>query len=188
MSAPLERLARNWVEPWPNARHLLRTRDWLLMLEPRATPALRLAALTHDAERNFPGSPHQSADHPASDRLYRDAHQARSAEVVRAWLAEQGAEEGMCRAVTELVLVHEWGGWPEANLLQAADSISFLEVNADHAARWMRERGHSPERIAEQFEWMYSRIGIDRARDLADPFYEHAQTILEGLLEHSAEA
>lgn len=187
MRAPLEQLAQEWVAPWPNARHLLRTRDWVLALEPNATLALRLAALTHDAERNFPGSPHQSFDQPAGDRRYRDAHQARSAEVVGEWLADRDADPELRRAVMELVRVHEWGGWPEANLLQAADSISFLEVNADHAPRWMRDWGHSPKRIAEQFEWMYSRIRIDRARDLARPFYEHAQIVLAGLAEHAAE-
>jgi hypothetical protein len=67
-------------ETLADARHLLRTRDWLLELEPGAGLALRLAALTHDEERNFPGSPTQPTDRPARDREYRDAHQARSAE------------------------------------------------------------------------------------------------------------
>lgn len=42
------------MAPWPNARHLLQIRYWLLELQPNAGLALRLAALTHDAERNFP--------------------------------------------------------------------------------------------------------------------------------------
>lgn len=173
------------MAPWPNARHLLHTPGWLLELEPNAGLALRLAALTHDAERNFPGSPHQPADRPASDRAYRNAHQARSAEVVDAWLRGQDADADLRHAVSALVRVHEWGGSPEANLLQAADSISFLEVYPDQAAGWMREHGHSPERIAEQFEWMYARIVVDRARELARPFYERARAVIEGLLQRS---
>ncbi len=46
-----------WIEPYWNAEHLVRTRDWLLELEPDASEALRLAALTHDMERHFPGGP-----------------------------------------------------------------------------------------------------------------------------------
>ena len=33
--------------------------------------------------------------------------------------------------VEELIRVHEWGGSPDANLVQAADSLSFLETNID---------------------------------------------------------
>ena len=46
-----------WIEPYWNADHLRRTRDWLLVLEPDAGEALQLAALTHDMERHFPGGP-----------------------------------------------------------------------------------------------------------------------------------
>jgi hypothetical protein len=179
--ADLESRAQNWVTPWPNARHLVRTKYWLLELEPEAGLALRLAALTHDAERNFPGSPQQHPDRPAHDRAYREAHQVRSAEVVAAWLEQQGADQGLRHDVRALVRVHEWGGWLEADLLQAADSISFLEVHAEQVARSMREHGHSRQRVAEQFDWMYTRIGIDRAQALGRPIYERALTCLAGL-------
>jgi hypothetical protein len=96
------------------------------------------------------------------------------------WLERQGAEPGLRHDVRALVRVHEWGGWAEANLLQAADSISFLEVYGEQAARPMREHGHSRQRVTEQFEWMYTRIRIDRARVCARPFYEHALACLEG--------
>ncbi len=181
MSEPLERRAEEWVAPWPNGRHLLRTRDWLLVLDPHAGLALRLAALGHDAERNFSGSPPQDPGLPANDRGYRDAHQARSAEVADRWLADQGAPRELRGAVSALIAVHEWGGSPQADLLQAADSISFLEVNADHAERWMLEHGHSAQRIATQLDWMYRRISIERARELAQPFYARARAMIESL-------
>jgi hypothetical protein len=182
VTAPLENRAFEWIAAWPNARHLVRTRDWLLVLEPNAGLALRLAALIHDAERNFPGSPKQPADRPASDPAYRNAHQARSAEVGDAWLLDQGAAADLRDAVSALVRVHEWGGSPEADLLQAADSISFLEVYADQATRWTREYGHSRQRIAQQFEWMYARITVYRARGLAHPFHERAQAVIARLV------
>ena len=53
----LEERALAWIEPYWNAEHLVRTRDWVLELEPDASEALRLAALTHDMERHFPGGP-----------------------------------------------------------------------------------------------------------------------------------
>ena len=51
----LEEEALEWIAPYWNANHLVRTRDWLLELEPDAPEGLRLAALTHDMERHFPG-------------------------------------------------------------------------------------------------------------------------------------
>ena len=37
-----------------------------------------------------------------------------------------------------LVRVHEEGGWPEANVVQAADSLSFLETMVGLVAGWIR--------------------------------------------------
>jgi hypothetical protein len=161
------------VAPFPNGHHLVRTRDWLVALEPDAGEALRIAALTHDIERNYPGGPRQRADAAANDRSYRDVHQARSVEVVSAWLAEQGRDD-LVQAVSEIVGGHEWGGSPGADLVQAADSISFLETTAREAPGWIREGRYSRERTVDQIKWMYERIRLHRARELARPFFERA--------------
>jgi hypothetical protein len=161
------------VEGFPNGPHLVRTRDWLLKLDPDAGEALRIAALTHDIERNVPGGPPQPADVPANDRSYRDAHQARSVEIVSAWLEEQGRFD-LVQAVSDVVGMHEWGGSPGADLVQAADSIAFLEITAKEAPGWIREGRYSRERTVDQIKWMYARIRVPRARTLARPFFESA--------------
>ncbi len=48
--------------------------------------------------------------------------------MVAAWLAEQGAPADVAARAEALVRVHEEGGDPEADVLQAADSLSFLET------------------------------------------------------------
>jgi hypothetical protein len=46
---------RAWMaEVHPHARHLERTLDWLLELDPGASEAARIAAATHDVERAYP--------------------------------------------------------------------------------------------------------------------------------------
>ena len=160
--------------PFENGRHLVRTRDWLVELDPGAGEALRIAALTHDVERNFPGGPRQPANVPANDRAYRDAHQARSAELVTTWLLAHRANPALIREVAGLVRVHEWGGSPAADLLQAADSISFLETTALHAGNWIREGRYTRERTEEQLNWMLDRIRVPKARPLARPFFDAA--------------
>ncbi len=157
------------MAPFANAEHLLRARDWLLRLDGRSSEAARLAALTHDCERAFPGGPQWSPEGAPDDRVYRDAHARRSAAIVADWLATHGAADPLVSDVVGLVLLHEWGGTPEADLVQAADSLSFLEVNVDLFLQWVHEGRCTPERAKEQFRWMADRIRIESARSLAAP-------------------
>jgi hypothetical protein len=175
----LERAALEWIEPYWNAEHLRRTRDWLLELDPSASEALRLAALTHDIERHFPeGSPRQDLTQPPeADVEYRRAHSERSAAFVAEWLERHDAEPGLVAEVVRLVRLHERGGDPEADLLQAADSLSFLEVNADLPAKWASEGRCSYERGLDQHRWMLERIRVARARELAAPLYERVRSV-----------
>jgi hypothetical protein len=68
------------------------------------------------------------------------------------------------------VLLHETGGTSEADVLQAADSLSFLETNP--AARWVREGRATPERAAEKLRAMHDRISLAGARRHARPLLE----------------
>jgi hypothetical protein len=187
----LER-ARSWVAPYWNALHLYRALDWLFLLAPQADLALRLATLTHDMERHFPrpDSPVMDARRGIPDRSYEAQHQERSARIVAAWLEEQGADPTLVRAVRDLVAVHEWGGWPEADLLQAADSLSFLEVNVDRfiAFGLSGERGFTPELVARHFRYMAERIRLPRARELARPLLAAALARLEERTGRAVEA
>ncbi len=173
----LER-ASAWIDDYWNADHLRRTLDWLLVLAPDARGHLRLAALTHDMERAFPGpdSPVADARRPIPDRDYDRQHQERSARIVAAWLRQHGAEPELIQRVCALIEAHEEGGWPEADLLQAADSLSFLETNVGLFIGYAREGKHhyTPERVRERMRYMYERIRLPQARELARPLYEAA--------------
>jgi hypothetical protein len=168
----LEDEALVWIEPYWNADHLRRTRDWLLVLEPDACEALRLAALTHDIERHFPGGPvNDLSIAPEEDLEYRRLHSERSARFVREWLEARAADPQLVDDVERLVIAHEVGGAADEDLLQAADSLSFLEVNIDLPARWAAEGRCSLERGLDQHRWMLERIRLARARELAQPLY-----------------
>ncbi len=169
----LERAALEWISPFRNARHLVRTRDWVLELRPDAGEALRLAALTHDAEREVAGGTPLDAQIAAfDDRETVRAHCERSRRVVGEWLRRQGASEDLVAAVQHLVLLHETGGEADADVLQAADSLSFLETNP--AARWVREGRAPPERAAEKLRAMHDRIRPGSAREQAGELLDRA--------------
>ena len=175
-----EERALVWIEPYWNAEHLVRTRDWLLVLEPDASEALRLAALTHDMERHFPGGPVEDlANEPEANTEYRRLHSGRSAEIVGDWLAGEGASDELAHAVRRLILAHEVGGSPDEDLVQASDSLSFLEVNAPVVTRWFTSGRCSRDRSKAQLLWMLERSGVPHARELAQPLLEEALTVVD---------
>jgi Domain of unknown function (DUF4202) len=171
--------AREWVVELrhPHERHLLRTEDWVLRLEPDASERLRLAAVLHDIERAIPapGTSWDSArdwDSP----VYNRWHQDRSAEIAAGWLREHGASDELVDGVERLIRVHEDGGWPEADVLQAADSLSFLEVLAPLVVGWIESGRATPERGAAKVRSSIERIKPDmtHARELAEPMLREA--------------
>jgi len=177
--------AREWVcaHYEHGSKHLLQTEVWLQRLKPDASEEMLLAALTHDMERAFPGpdspslDPKDGVDNPA----YIIAHCERSARIVSSYLREQGAAQESIEEVARLIRAHEYGGDSHQNLVQAADSLSFLEVNVDVFLGWMDagDEKWNADAVGAKFTWMYERIQIPQARDLASPMYEEAMSKLE---------
>jgi hypothetical protein len=172
----LER-AQAWVaEVHPHARHLERTHDWLVELDPGASEGLRIAAAVHDIERAFPDAESERWDSARdwSSDGYNRWHQDRCADIAARWLREQGAPEELVTEVEALVRVHENGGWHEADLLQAADSLSFLETMVPLVLRWV-ERGYD-ENAEAKLHHSIDRINpeLTRARELGAPMLDDA--------------
>src|ERR1051326_3213588 len=118
-------LSRTWVKKnyGRSAEHLLKAEEWLRRIDPHASQAMLLATLTHDMERAFlgPDRPKQDPSRGPDDPLYNQAHSERSAHIVSDFLREHHAPETLVEDVARLIDVHEVGGWPEADLVQAAD-------------------------------------------------------------------
>jgi hypothetical protein len=170
-----ETAAEAWIADYFNARHLVRTRDWVVELDDSAGEALRIAALTHDIERREPGGPRLDPRRQAwDDAGYLRAHSERSALIVDRWLEHRGAHSGLRREVAELIRLHETGGGAAASQLQAADSLSFLEVNGPRVLAWVEEGRCNAEQARAKLDWMLERIQVPRARTLAEPLHERA--------------
>ena len=181
-NSPLVDAARAWVtECYPyNREHLLLALEWLDRVVPDPAESVRLATLTHDMERAFPG-----ADQPVSTRLsdpeYERAHSERSARIVGAWLREQRADEALVGEVERLILAHEFGGSPDADLVQAADSLSFLETNIDLFLGFIRSGRYPAPEVRRKFDQMFDRIRIPRLKELAQPLIDRARHKLDAL-------
>ena len=164
-----------WVRPHYDHEHLFFTVRWLLTIEPEASEALLVAALTHDMERHFPGGTQPDKAAGAwDDEEYNLMHARRSANIVMPWLREHGAPEELVRDAERPILEHELGGSPEGNLVQAADSLSFLDVNGRLVSSWVLKGETSLDNGIRKLDWMYERIAVPEARELARPLYERA--------------
>jgi hypothetical protein len=177
-SADLLRLrdeAFAWIEPYYDRVHLTRAADWMLVVAPDAPEHLVLAALMHDLERSVPGGPAlDKANTPWDDVAYNTAHCNRSAEIVSDWLRDHGAPQAFVEGVRQPIREHEFGGSPEGDLMQAADSISFLEANGDLVSTWVVRGECTAQKSEEKLRWMYERIRLERARPWALPYMERS--------------
>ena len=104
MSELLER-AREWIaDVHPHARHLERTLDWLVVLDPDASEATRIAAVTHDIERAYPdGAAGWDSARDWDSPDYNRWHQDRCADMIGPGLRDRGASEDLAREVAGLV-------------------------------------------------------------------------------------
>ncbi|MBP9815688.1 DUF4202 family protein [Candidatus Woesebacteria bacterium] len=172
--------AEEWISSIHyNADHLLRTGYWVTQLDPDASEELIVACVTHDVERTFSdgrvpqGSDEEGENIIWDDEVYNLWHGKRSAEFVRKFLESKKASEDFIQKVEHIIERHEMGGDPEQNLIQAADSISFLEINA---ARFIKNipKKYTKDQVKEKFDYMYNRIQIPKGKELAEPFYRKA--------------
>jgi len=174
--------ASRWVAecyPW-NSYHLLESLVWLDRVAPESREAVRLATLTHDMERAFPG-PDSPVMRGLGDTEYNAAHSARSARIVGSWPREHGADPVLISDVEALIRAHEDGGWPDANAVQAADSLSFLDTNIDLFLGFVTSGKHTARDVRRKFEYMYDRIQLPDAKALARPLLEEALARLNRL-------
>jgi hypothetical protein len=181
-------VARVWVHerlPW-QARHLERAYDWALELDPGASEALVLAALTHDMERGYPEGSPSWFEGCWADTLYRMAHSERSARIVGDFLRDQAVAESLVREIVRLIVAHEIGGWPEADVLQAADSLSFLETIQPVISRRLADGTISPAGARAWLDFQFDRVRLERARELGGPMLQESRADLERALSQSA--
>lgn len=193
---------RNWVETMfllhsknPNKdvviEHLNQAAEFVREIDPEADINVVLAAQVHDVERAFPSSKYPS--HPPSGNTqeeyqkYEREHSKRSARITCRFLRRNlGLSEEQLDDIRELIQAHETGGDYRQNLVQAADSISFLKVNVPLFISWIPDK-RSHREVKEKIELMYNRIQIPKAREIAKPFYIQAMDQMNQLGEQLKE-
>jgi hypothetical protein len=166
LDTEVEALAAEWVRPYDQVEHLMRARDWVVHLEPDASVEMRVAAMTHDIERMFPGGPTlRHADGDWDSPFYLFPHSLRSSEAVGVWLESLGPVSAQVSTaeVRRLIALHEVGGLRGADVVQAADSLSYLETLAGLTRRWVLNGTCSREAAAGKLRYSVDRIRVAAA-------------------------
>jgi hypothetical protein len=178
---PLEDAAVEWLDGFYQLEHLLCARMWAMKICPEASAELKFATLVHDAERFFPGGPSSTPSDGFDDPDYLFAHSTRSADIVEEWLRNRPRppDDAFIRRVRRLVLRHEIGGGWEADFVQAADSLSFLECLDWITVDWVQNGRYTVEQAREKLDYSVQRIRPSIAVAAALPLYESAIRALD---------
>jgi hypothetical protein len=135
-------------------RHAENTLKWLFRLEPKADPALQIAALAHDIERAVESGKVCRTDFNDYD-AFKAAHARNGAAILRAILQKCRVNGSVTAEACRLVGLHEVGGDPRSDLLKDADSISFFKVNMP--LYYQREGWEETRR---RCSWGYRRLSV----------------------------
>lgn len=177
----METKAVEWLDGFYQLEHLLCARMWVMKIFPDAPREVKFATLTHDAERHFPGGPSSTPNNGFDDPDYLFAHSTRSADFVEEWLRSYSPQpdEEFIKRVRRLVLRHEIGGGWEADFVQAADSLSFLETMDWITVEWVVSGRYTIEQAKEKLDYTVERIRPSIALAAALPLYESALKTLQ---------
>lgn len=158
--------------------HSLRTKEWLLKIDPQASEILQIASVAHDID-----SAHIEYSGYGSfrDPEYLELHQTEAAKTVSEFLIKAGTNEAIVAKVSHLVSSHEVGGDEEQNLIMDADSLSFFDRDMLEFLNRHIITGADKETVRDKINWMYNRITSEKAKRLAKPMYEDAIKLLENL-------
>jgi len=160
--------------------HFDRTVYWVKILKPDADEAMLIAAYAHDIERSFRDKTDEELKHLSfKDPFFLKYHAEKGAEIIGDFLFQNEAPQELIDRVKILVSTHEVGGDDDQNILQSADTISFLE-DQDKVDRFIARMGSQGKNIIqEKFKWMYERAQLPKAKEIVKPFYDEAIRKLE---------
>ena len=156
-------------------KHFVRTVFWIKQIHPNVDEAMLVSAISHDIERAFRMEDMLilKKEFGYADINFYRRHEERGAEIISEFLKKNGAKMQFIRKVHLLILTHEEGGNEEQNALKNADSISFLENNAEDLIERKTELV-GRQKIRNKIDWMYTRISCDYAKSIATPYFEKA--------------
>ena len=132
---------------------------------------MQIAALAHDIERGIYTDKDKIIKEKFDDYDKRKReHSRRSAKIICDLLRKHRFNKDFIKKVEYLVLLYEFGGDEEVDVLRDADSISFFEDNLEYYFDT-----HGGKTAGLKIEFMYNRMS-KKAKDIVEKFkYENKE-------------
>jgi hypothetical protein len=162
-----------------NFKHFDRTVYWVRRIKPDVDEAIIIAAYAHDIARAFRkgDSKETFKNVEFDDPKILSEHQNEGAHIIGDFLQKENYDEQLINRIRNMVAHHEEGGDEESNLIKDADTISYLENNAERHIQLIPVLGK--DKIKRKIDWMYDRLSFDKAKLFAKPFYEKVLKLLD---------
>ena len=133
--------------------HALHTVEWLYQIEKKPAPFLVASALLHDCDRFFK---RRRPKNKFTDYIsYKKEHSKNSAAIAGKILKSIGKSE-LAKKTAQIILLHEFGGTREADLIRDCDSLAFFDKN--HLDYYLKTE--SKEKLAKKIKFMTDRMSI----------------------------
>lgn len=150
--------------------HSQKTVYWIKQLKPDADEALLIAGSLHDVERAIYGD--WKAGTSEIEAL--EKHQNMSADEAKKFLRQENVDEVIIERVKHLISAHEVGGDEEQSILCDADCLAWLEDKAIRNVRKHKAQNKPIEEMKEKLDYLMSRISTDKAKEIAQKYYDEA--------------
>jgi hypothetical protein len=134
--------------------HALDVWQWILRLDPAASPALQFAALFHDIERLISEADVRVEQHAPDYQQFKDEHARNGAELACQLLRGAGIAADVAQRAAAIIVAHERrSDDAEVTTLNDADALSFFSLNSSGYANYF-----GPEQTRKKIAWTWNRM------------------------------
>jgi hypothetical protein len=156
--------------------HALDVWQWILRLDPSASPALQFAALFHDVERLLSEADVRVEQHAPDYQVFKDEHARKGAEVARQVLRGAGIPIEIADRAAAIIVAHERrSDDAEVAALNDADALSFFSLNSSGYAHYF-----GPEQTRKKVAWTWNRMSAAaRARTKSMRLRDDVRALLD---------
>lgn len=156
--------------------HALDVWQWILRLNPAASPALQFAALFHDIERLISEADARIEQHALDYQQFKDEHARKGSGIAREALRGAGIATEVADRAAAIIVAHEHRSEDaEVSTLNDADALSFFSLNSSGYANYF-----GPEQTRKKIAWTWNRMSAAaRARTKSMRLRDDVRALLD---------
>jgi hypothetical protein len=134
--------------------HALDVWQWVLRLDPAASPALQFAALFHDVERLVSEANARIEQHADDYQRFKDEHARKGSVIAQEVLRGVGIAGDVADRAAAIIVAHEkQSSDSEVAVLNDADALSFFSLNSSGYADYF-----GPVQTRRKIAWTFNRM------------------------------